>query len=104
MTMKTQLDDIDSTLSRIEHLADVLTVDPDRHVLRSIEELRKAFMTRTAIEPAVDRVRGSVTMLRTHNEDGSRREFQRRAVALDRLGEVVEQELIPCLRRLGFEV
>ena len=23
---------------------------------------------------------------------------------LDRLGEVVEQELIPCLRRLGFEV
>jgi hypothetical protein len=104
MTMKTQLDEIDSTLARIAHLADGLTADPDRHVQRSVEELRTAFTERTAIEPAVGRVRSSVTMLRTGNSDGPRREFQRRAVGLDHLGEVVEHELVPSLRRLGFEV
>jgi hypothetical protein len=104
MTMKRQLDEIDTTLARIAHLAGGLTADPDRHVQRSVEELRTAFTERTAIEPAVGRVRSTVTLLRTEDGESPRREFHRRAAGLDHLGDVVEHELVPSLRRLGFEV
>lgn len=95
---------IDTVLARVERLAEELQTDPDGHVRRSATELRVAFDARAAIEPAVARVRGSVHMLRRANQDGSRREFQRRAHAVDHLEEVVEHELLPNLRRIGFDV
>jgi hypothetical protein len=102
--MHGKFDHIDTTLARLADLADGLRADPDGHVRRSVEELRAAFATRGPIEPAVGRVRESMEMLRTGNHDGARREFQRRASSLDHLGDVVEAELLPGLRRLGFEV
>jgi hypothetical protein len=102
--MDRQLNHIDTTLARVAQLAGELKADPDRDVSRSITELQAAFATRRAIEPAVARVRGSLTMLRTGNHAGTRREFQRRAPSLEHLLEVVEGELLPDLRRLGFEV
>lgn len=102
--MDRQLGEIDTTLSRIALLATQLRADPDEHVGRSIEELRSAFATRGVIESAVARLRASVTMLRSGNRAGGRREFQRRALGLDQLGDVIEQELLPELRRLGFEL
>jgi hypothetical protein len=73
-------------------------------VSRSIAELLAAFATRSAIEPAVARVRESLNMLRTANHANTRREFQLRTPSLEHLTEVVERELLPDLRRLGFEV
>ena len=93
---------IDTVLARIERLAQELQSDPDGHVRRSANELRAAFESRSAIEPAVARVRDSVHMLRSGDRDGSRREFQRRAHGVDHLEQVVEQELLPHLRRIGF--
>ena len=57
-----------------------------------------------ALEPAVARVRDSVLMLRQENQGGSRREFQVRSHGVDHLQDVVEQQLLPTLRRIGFEV
>lgn len=102
--MNAKLAAIELVLARVERLAKDLRADPDRHVLRSANELREAFSGRLAIEPAVARVRDSVQMLRTANRDGSRREFQRRARGVDNLQELMEQELLPELRRVGFDV
>ena len=95
---------IDTVLARIERLAEELQQDPDHHVLRSANELRAAFSSRLAIEPAVTRVRAGLHMLRGGNHAGTRREFTRRAQGVDHLEQVMEQELLPELRRVGFNV
>ena len=95
---------IKTVLARIERLAEQLRVDPDGHVRRSAQELRAVFDERGAVEPAVARIRDSVSMLRRDNQNGSRREFQKRAPGVDQLEDVVEQELLPNLRQIGFEV
>jgi len=102
--MNDRFAEIDVVLARIERLAEDLAVDPDGHVRRSATELRAAFDGRGSVEPAVARVRDSLVMLRSTNRDGSRREFQRRAHAVDHMEQVLEGELLPHLRRLGFEV
>jgi uncharacterized protein (DUF2342 family) len=102
--MNDTLAEIDTLLTRIERLSEELQTDPDGHVHRSTAELRAAFEGRRAIEPAVARVRESIVMLRTGNRDGPRREFQRRAHGVDYLETVLDRELLPNLRRLGFEV
>ena len=102
--MKAELTTIDNCLGQIVDLAEKLRSDPDGHVRRSVEELRGTFASRGPVEPAVARVRRSVEMLRAGNRDESRREFQRRAPGLDHLDHIVERELLPDLRRLGFDV
>lgn len=102
--MDTALVRIDDVLARIERYADELAVDPDGHVRRSAAELRAAFVERRAVEPAVARMRDSVKMLFRNNQDGSRREFHRRAPGLDHLEAVIAQELLPQLRRMSFDV
>jgi hypothetical protein len=99
-----KLAEIDTLLTRIERLSQELRMDPDGHVRRSTTELRSAFDGRRAIEPAVARVRNGIVMLRTGNRDGSRREFQRRAHGVDHLEEVFDRQLLPTLRRIGFDV
>jgi len=98
------LERIDTKLASLSRLAEQLVADPDRHVQRSVQELRAAFASRTALEPAVTRVRRSLTMLRSGNHDGARREWERRVAGLDRISDLVERELLPELRRIGFEV
>jgi hypothetical protein len=96
----TDLARIVRVLARIERLAEQLQDDADGQVHRSATELRVAFEERIAIEPALARVRGSVDMLRRANDDGCRREF----LGVDHFEQVVEQELLPDLRRVGFDV
>ena len=103
-TMNAKLLEIDMLLTRIERLAEELQADPDGHVRRSATELRATFDARRAVEPAVARVRDSVSMLRQGNRDGSRREFQRRAHGVDHLETILESELVPTLRRVGFDL
>ena len=95
---------IETVLERIERLAEELRADPGGHVRRSTSELRAVFADRGSLEPAVARVRDSVLMLRQENQGGSRREFQVRSHGVDHLQAVVEQQLLPTLRRIGFEV
>jgi hypothetical protein len=102
--MDPKLAEIEGVVARIERLAEELQADPDGHVRRSASELRVAFEGRTAMEPAVGRVRTSIEMLRRGNHEGSRREFQRRAHGVDHLQQVLERELLPTLRRIGFDV
>jgi hypothetical protein len=100
----TDLARIVQALALVERLAAKLQDDGDGHLRRSAAELRSAFDSRSAIEPAVARVRGSLDMLKRANHQGSRREFQRRARGVDYFEQVVEQELLPNLRRVGFDV
>jgi hypothetical protein len=102
--MSVMLVQIDGIIGRIERLAGRLLADPDGNVRRSALELRAAFDDRRAIEPAFARMRESVRMLRRGNYDGCRREFRRRASGLDHLDDVVQQELLPQLRQVGFDV
>jgi len=102
--MHEQLTQIDATLLRLVHLVEELRADSDGHVRRSVQELQATFVARGAMEPAVARVRESLAMLRIGDRAGSRREFQRHAPSLEFLGYVLEQELLPDLRRLGFEL
>jgi hypothetical protein len=102
--MSTELTEIDGILAEIERLAEELRVDPDGHVRRSATELREAFAGRAALEPAVARVRDSVQMLRRDNQEGSRREYQRRGQGLSHLEGIIANDLLPHLRRMGFEV
>lgn len=102
--MKRELDRIDSSLQNLVMLAQELRADPDKHVHRSAQELRAVFAARGAMEPAVARVRRSMELLRSGDFETSRREFQKRARGLDRLRQLVECELLPDLRRLGFDV
>jgi hypothetical protein len=99
-----QFGQVETALARIGRLADELRADPDGNVKRSIQEVREAFTAREPVEPTVQRMQKSLQMLRRSNHEGSRREFQRRATGLDHLDDVVEGELLPNLRRLGFEV
>jgi hypothetical protein len=96
----TDLARIVMVLARIERLAAQLQDDADGQVRRSATELRVAFEARVAIEPALARVRGSVDVLRRANHEGCRREF----FGVDHFERVVEEELLPDLRRVGFDV
>lgn len=78
--------------------------DAAGHVRRSVDELRIAFMTRATIEPAVHRVVSSLRMLQAADRDGHRRDHQRVAARIDRLLTAVRTQLLPVLRRVGFEV
>lgn len=103
-SMDRQLDEIESVLTRMAELAGQLLADPDGHLRRSVEELQATFAGRGALEPAVARVRTSLTMVRAGNHAGPRREFQRREPGLDRLNVLIEEELLPDLRRLGLDL
>ena len=102
--MSDQLADIGIVLAHVERLATALRIDPDGHVRRSANELRVVFDTRGPMEPAVARVRDSVQMLRSENHGGSVGEFRLRGGDVDRLEQLMEEELLPSLRRVGFEV
>jgi hypothetical protein len=96
---------VDSAIERVARLAERLTEgDPDGHVRRSVEELRAAFAARAPVEPVVARVLRSVELLTAANHDGCRREFDHRAPGVERIAAALKTDLLPELRRLGFEV
>ncbi|HEY0874914.1 MAG TPA: hypothetical protein VGD94_15685 [Vicinamibacterales bacterium] len=55
-----RLGQIDALLEEVERRSCELRADPRHHVRRSSVELRLAFASRGVVEPAVDRVRGSL--------------------------------------------
>ncbi len=99
--MTRELTEISAILGQVERLAAQLRADPDRFIHRSAMELRATFDDRRAIEAAFTRVRISVRTLRqvSHATGGAQP-----ATTLDFLDDVLEQELLPRLRRSGFDV
>jgi hypothetical protein len=97
--MTRDLREIEAILGQIERLARQLPTDPDWFVERSAIDLRSAFDDRREIESALDRVRISVQTLRRAVADR-----RRPATTLDFLDDVIAHELIPRLRRSGFDV
>jgi hypothetical protein len=101
--MNTVLVEIEAILEQVERLAGQLRADPDRFIYRSAMELRATFVDRRPIEPALERVRISVRTLRSAAPSPIATR-PRAATTLDFLDDVLEQELLPRLRRSGFEV
>jgi len=95
---------IEAALQAVEKFAGRLSGgDAQGDVRRSVEELRVAVATKAGVEPAVDRLLLSLRGLNAAGLDGLRRDFQRGSPSVDRLVETVEQELLPAVRRLGFQ-
>jgi len=97
--MTQDLREIEASLGQIERLARQLPTDPERFVERSAIDLRTTFDDRRAIESALDRVRISVQALRRALSSQPRP-----ATTLDFLDDVILHELMPRLRRSGFDV
>ena len=91
-------------LARVTMIAErLLDGDSEGHVRRSIEEFANAFARRENIGPAVARMRQSIVMLHEARGDGSRRAFERDRTLIADLDAAIETQLLPELRRLGFE-
>ncbi|HEX2343409.1 MAG TPA: hypothetical protein VHI98_23260 [Vicinamibacterales bacterium] len=78
--------------------------DAENHVRRSLDELHSAFTTRSAIEPPVERLLGSVRMLHSASAQGAMRRFLCGSSSRARVLSVIQNELLPALRRVGFQV
>jgi hypothetical protein len=95
---------IEAALHSVDEFAGRLPAgDPENHVRRSLDELRTAFTTRAAIEPPVDRLLRSLTMLNSSAAQGAL-PFRRQSVCSARLLSAIQRDLLPALRRVGFEV
>jgi hypothetical protein len=96
---------IEAALRTVDAFAARLPLgDAEGHVRRSLDELRAAFTTRTAMEPPVDRLLRSLRMLNSARAQGALRRFQRHSSHNARLLAAIQAELLPALRRVGFEV
>ena len=96
---------VDAVLREVEKFAGRLSPgDAEGDVRRSVEELRAAFAAKAGVESAVERLLLSLRGLNAAGLAGLRRDFQRESPAVGRLLETVEQELLPALRRLGFQI
>ena len=94
-----------SALARVTMIAErLLDGDAEGHVRRSIEEFAMTFARREAIGPAIARMRQSIVMLHDSRDAGSRRAFELDKSLIDDLDTAIERQLLPELRRLGFEL
>jgi hypothetical protein len=99
---------IEAALQVVEKFASRLTVgDSEGHVRRSVDELCEAVTKKEGIEPAVDRLLRGLRALDDADDARAarrRRDFGRESLAVDRLLDAVQEELLPALRRVGYQV
>ena len=96
---------IEAALQVVEKFASRLTVgDAEGHVRRSVDELCAAVTKKEGIEPAVDRLLRGLRGLDDADAATRRRDFGRESPAVDRLLDAVQEELLPALRRVGYQV
>ena len=88
-----------TVIARAERLPDG---DGEHHVRASVRELASACSCGEGVRDAVDRLAGSVRQLQTELLEGSRRRERHEAVAIERLLEALQEELLPELRRSGL--
>jgi hypothetical protein len=102
-------DDLECVLPAIraiEKFADRLPDgDVEGHIRRSAHELTLASEQRRSIEATFERLTQAVRQLDEHNTTGRlRRDFENEAPLVARLLEAIQEELMPALKRAGYQV
>ena len=96
---------IEAAVQVVEKFTSRLTVgDAEGHVRRSVDELCAAVTKKEGIEPAVNRLLRGLRGLDDARAARRRRDFGRESLAVDRLLDAVQEELLPTLRRVGYQV
>ena len=83
----------------IDHVTSIAERVPDDVVRSSARELQRTFAERGSVEPAVGRLRSSLSRL---SGDQHRRGTERKVVT--QLDAAIAEQLLPELRRVGFDV
>jgi hypothetical protein len=95
--MKEPFSGIAAALDQVTSIAERL---PDDVVRSSARELKQAFAQRGSVEPAVGRLQRSVSRLSQSAGPGSARQEK----IVSQLDAVIADQLLPELRRVGFDV
>lgn len=100
------LEDVLSAIQAIEQFAGRLPDgDVEGHIRRSAHELTVAVEERCGVEAACERLIQAVRQLDEHNTAGRlRRDFENEAPSLTRLLEAIQEQLMPALKRAGYQV
>lgn len=89
----------------VERFADRLPHgEREDDVRRSLTGTLMALRAERGVEQAVSQLIGALHQLDEDHAAGRRREFQRNAPAVGRLLEALQEELLPLLRRAGYQV
>ena len=81
----------------LDRIASIAERVPDDVVQTSARELQRTFAERGSVEPALDRLQTSVSRL-------ARASVPQRERILSQLDAAIAEQLLPELRRVGFEV
>jgi len=76
--------------------------DGEDHVRASAREVESACARGEDVRTAVDRLSSSVRQLQAELSNGSRRREQHDALGIERLLEVLQEDLLPTLRQSGL--
>ena len=95
--MKEPFEGIAAALDRVTSIAERL---PDDVVRSSARELQQTFVQRGSVEPAVNRLQRSVSRL---TQDARRGAVPQEKI-VSQLDSVIAEQLLPELRRVGFDV
>ena len=76
--------------------------DGEDHVRASAREVESACARGEGVRTAVDRLSSSVRQLQAELSNGARRREQHDAPSIERLLEVLQEDLLPTLRRSGL--
>ena len=95
--MKEPFEDIDAALDRVTSIAERV---PDDVVRSSARQLKQTFAQRGSVEPAVTRLQKSVSRLTA----GAGRDTAPQERIVSQLDSVIAEQLLPELRRVGFDV
>jgi hypothetical protein len=91
--MKEPFEQIAAALDQVTSIAECV---PDDVVRSSARELKRTFAARGSVEPAVGRLQSSLSRLS--------RDEQRERKIVSQLDAVIAEQLLPELRRVGFDV
>jgi len=84
----------------LDHVTSIAERLPDDVVRSSARELKRAFAQRGSVEPAVSRLRRSVSRL----TDNTQPSTAPQETIVNQLDSAIAEQLLPELRRVGFEV
>jgi hypothetical protein len=87
--------------SLVAHAGQLREGDGENHVRTSARELEAACSRGTGIRAAVDRLSSSIHQLQGELAEGRRRQERHDAPGIERLLEVLQEDLLPALRQSG---
>ena len=93
--MKEPFEEIAAALDRVTSIAERV---PDDVVRTSARELRRTFAERGSVEPAVGRLQNSLSRLSKDER------LSREQKIVSQLDAAIAEQLLPELRRVGFDV